>query len=161
LSDFLRADPDRRIGVMALRSYGPRIDSTLKDSNAQVQALRLTGNNMQLMTMVAKRHGIDATLAYGFELSYLESTRPELKGQLTWLPLDEQPRTLLGYVACARSPAGQRTIDAVNQVLSHPQERLKAQLHYEAWLDPASRAWLAEQRRAATSLEAFWTVDGN
>lgn len=158
LSRYLDQPQRFRLGVMGQRAHGVRIDTLLRQHPQQLLAINFNNASQALISMVALGRDIEATLGYSFELEYQARSRPALAAALVWLPLAEQPPSLLGYAACARSAAGAQAIAVIDRWLDQPGHRDQSQRILEEWLDPASAERLRRLRREAP--EQFWQEDG-
>jgi len=136
-----------RFGVVGYRAYGPRVDALLERHEAQRQRFILSQSNQAVLAMLARGHGVDAVLVYGFELRHFALQQPELGAQLVWRPLQELDETQLSYTACSRNPAGERAAQAIDALLQHSGVRERIQALYEAWLDEEGQRQLAALRQ--------------
>ncbi|MBH9578941.1 hypothetical protein [Inhella proteolytica] len=143
-----------RFGVVGYRAYGPRVDALLERHEAQRQRFILSQSNQAVLAMLARGHGVDAVLVYGFELRHFALQQPELGAELVWRPLQELDDTQLSYTACSRNPAGERAARAIDALLQQPGVRERLQGLYEAWLDEEGQRQLQALRQR---MEAqFW-----
>ncbi|MBB5205645.1 uncharacterized protein (TIGR02285 family) [Inhella inkyongensis] len=154
LARFLAAG--RVVGVIGDRVHGALVDELLARHPEQRRKNRLVNANRAMFGMVSRRHGVDATLAYSFELSHYQLTEPPGVGAeaLVWMPLAELRESQLGFVACAASPQGQAHVAAVDDLLAQPGVRERLQLLYEAWLAPMERQRLQALRQQMGA--RFW-----
>ena len=150
------AGEQHRLGVMGQRTHGAAVDALLAQRPQRLTAINFGNSTQSLLAMLAQQRDIDATFAFDLELAHFERVQPRWRGQLVWLPLREQPLTVSGHIACARSPAGAKVIAAVNALLLRPGVRERAQSFYEGWLAPNLAAQLQQMRRGAPEPQSFW-----
>ncbi|WP_374434845.1 hypothetical protein [Inhella sp.] len=143
-----------RFGVVGYRAYGPRVDALLERHEAQRQRFILSQSNQAVLAMLARGHGVDAVLVYGFELRHFALQQPELGAELVWRPLQELDDTQLSYTACSRNPAGERAAQAIDALLQQPGVRERLQGLYEAWLDEEGQRQLQALRQRMGA--QFW-----
>ncbi|MBI2381986.1 MAG: hypothetical protein HYV16_14630 [Gammaproteobacteria bacterium] len=141
----------RRIGLAKSRALGS-LDVILGRHEAQLVPIASLSASPIVLRMLALNRGIDAALAYSFELTLLNEPGPggkPLREDLIWLPIAEEPDLQTGHVACARSPRGEAVIAAVDALLARPGVAKAMQAYYEEWLDETGRHWFALARRPA------------
>ncbi len=143
-----------RFAVVGYRAHGPQVEALLDRHEAQRQRFILSQSNQAVLAMLARGHGVDAVLVYGFELRHFALQQPELGGELVWRPLQELDETQLSYTACTRNPAGERAAQAIDNLLQRPGVRERIQALYEAWLDEEGQRQLAALRQRMGA--QFW-----
>lgn len=136
-----------RFGVVGFRAHGPRVEALLDRHEGQRQRFILSQSNQAVLAMLARGHGVDAVMVYGFELRHFTLQQPELGAELVWRPLQELDETQLSYTACTRNPAGERAAQAIDALLLRPGVRERIQALYEAWLDEEGQRQLAALRQ--------------
>jgi uncharacterized protein (TIGR02285 family) len=136
------------VGFAQGRSYGAAVDSLILAwrSTPQAQAVAATTPARNLLQM-AELGRVDAVLMLPYEARHLEETEGLDFKSLRFVPLVEQPRELVGHVACAKGPFGEAVIQRVNEILARAEVQAALSASYERWLDDDSRA-LARQLRA-------------
>ncbi|WP_374348398.1 TIGR02285 family protein [Chitinimonas sp.] len=135
LAQYLK-QPGNQLGVVSNRAYGEALDTLLQQPNVTSSSASTATTNLQRMLLGGR---ITATLGYSFETAWFELQNPQHEGKLSWLPLQEQPESMLGRVSCSRSEQGQLLIKQLDQLLEQAGTRERLQEIYEQWLDPASR----------------------
>jgi uncharacterized protein (TIGR02285 family) len=150
LGNYL-AQPGVRVGISGQRSYSPTIDAALKVRPEATRSYNLSASNLSMMAMVAGTKGIDATLAYSFELQYQRRIGdPHVKG-LAWLPIAGATSVIPGHTACSPTAQGRSVIAALDTLLKSRAVRDKLQSIYEDWLDDESRSQLGAWRQGGCS----------
>lgn len=107
------------IGVIEGRSYGKQIDAFLITHKEQLIWFSGKDSSMRLRDMLRKRK-IDAVIEY--TATFIdENTKDE--NNFSFHHLQEAQESVLGFIACAKSPIGQNAIEAYNLLLSQPQNQ--------------------------------------
>ncbi|GGF69957.1 hypothetical protein GCM10011332_24960 [Terasakiella brassicae] len=133
LSDFIKADPDGLI-VQAERSYGPILDRIIDQAIQNGQAKRSRMGTQQLFTMIEKGriiHFLDIENSVTYYNKMHTGTR-----KLYNIPIKEDRLERFGYLACTKSPEGQRVISAANKILKEKAASPELRTILESWMVP-------------------------
>jgi uncharacterized protein (TIGR02285 family) len=94
-----------------------------------------------LLHHIEHRFGrIDAAMMAAYEPRHFELSGGLDVKPLKFLPVAEQPRVLMGYAACSRSPQGRAVVQRINEIFSQPEVKQAMSRYYERWLDDDSKA---------------------
>lgn len=129
------------VGRSDNRSYGVEFDKALDTYGNEENIFMFEGAELSLnlfKMLIAGR--IDALPGLPEEAMYLAETLG-FKDQIMTLNITENQNdhsASLTYVACSKTPWGQKTIDAINTVLLKERPTQEYRAAYERWLDPSS-----------------------
>lgn len=136
LRDFLE-QKNLKAAFAANRSYGPVIDSLLKDAakeNSNIHQVRSSEGYMALLKMVHKGR-YDYTIEYEAVVrDYNDRIFPE-KPLYSKLLKEAFPSTVF-YFACTKNAWGKKVILQVDQVLQKVAKSKEYQNAVESWLEP-------------------------
>lgn len=140
-----------QLGITDGRSYGAAVDELITPlrgtPRVAVVAADAPVRNLLQMVMLGR---LEMAIGHPYEPRYLEVAEGMDMKALRYMPLAEQPRQLVGYAACAKSPFGEAVIKQINAVLARPEVQAALIGYYERWLDEDSRQ-LARAARAASA----------
>lgn len=136
--------------VVEKRSYGPSIDTLLRDPATSPQLKHLAPGNYgrNILTMLAMNRA-DYTIELDFVMTHAVMQQPELSN-LKVVPLANGPGLMVGGIACPRTPWGRATIQHIDTLLASPEG--------SAQLSRAQMRWIgkdATQRYGAAMKEFF------
>ncbi|RAI65277.1 TIGR02285 family protein [Pseudomonas fluorescens] len=145
LSAFL-ANGERKVGVVAERSYGEYIDTLLHQAPSGALTPHY-GNDALISLLSMQRLGrLQVVLGYWPEIRYQARQAKIAEDELLFFPIRGTGKYLSGHVGCTDTTAGRQAITEINQLLrTLPHEHLN-QL-YADWLDPERRQDYLEQAR--------------
>jgi uncharacterized protein (TIGR02285 family) len=130
-----------QLGMAESRSYGAVMDKLLLSlrvrPNVQVVSNASPSSSLMQMTL---RGRIDAAMMAAYEPRHFELSGGLDVKPLKFLPVAEQPRVLMGYAACSRSPQGRAVVQRINEIFSQPEVKQAMSRYYERWLDDDSKA---------------------
>ncbi|WP_184044770.1 hypothetical protein [Inhella inkyongensis] len=148
---------ERVLGVTP-RAHGPVVDGLLERHPNALRRIQLLDATRVVLTMLARGHGTDAALAYGFEVAYFnrqqQDGRAEPLATLQWLPLAEKTDLLYSHAVCSRGEVGRQQIQALEALLERPGVRERLQALYEEWLSEPERRRLHQARQQLGA--RFW-----
>ncbi|ATC97003.1 hypothetical protein [Pseudoalteromonas tunicata] len=107
------------IGVIEGRSYGKHIDDFLMTHKEQFLWLAGKDSASRLREMLRK-HKVDAVIEYS--ATFIDENSKD-KTNFSFHQLYEAQESVLGFIACAKSPIGKKAITAYNRLLTQPQNQ--------------------------------------
>jgi uncharacterized protein (TIGR02285 family) len=132
---------DFTIGRSSNRSYGVAFDKVLDTYGNDNNTFMFEGAELSLNLFKMLLAGrIDALAGLPEEAMYLAETLG-YKDQIMTLNIVENQKdhdASLTYVACSKTEWGEKTIDAINNVLLKERPTKEYRAAYERWLDPSS-----------------------
>lgn len=140
------ASGEKKIGVVAERSYGEVIDNLLRQAPSDALT-RHYGNDALSNLLSMQRLGrLQAVLGYWSEIRYQAHQADIAENELQFLPIRGTGKYISGHVGCSDTTQGRQAIKEINQLLrTLPHDHLN-QL-YADWLDPDMRPDYLEQAR--------------
>lgn len=145
LSALLTAT-DRKVGVVAERSYGEFIDNILHQAPSGALTPHYGNDALTNLLSMQRLGRLQVVLGYWPEIRYQARQAQIAEDELEFYPIRGTGKYLSGYVACSDTTLGRQAIGEINQLLrTLPHEHLN-QL-YAAWLDPERQADYLEQAR--------------
>ncbi|WP_426202266.1 TIGR02285 family protein [Pseudomonas sp. TWP3-1] len=140
------ANGEKKIGVVAERSYGEVIDNLLRQAPADALT-RHYGNDALSNLLSMQRLGrLQMVLGYWSEIRYQAHQAEIAENELEFFPIRGTAKYQSGHVGCSDTAQGRQAINEINQLLrTLPHEHLN-QL-YADWLDPKMRTDYLEQAR--------------
>ncbi|WP_176247719.1 TIGR02285 family protein [Pseudomonas sp. B15(2017)] len=145
LSAFL-ANGERKVGVVAERSYGEYIDTLLHQAPGGALTPHYGNDALSSLLSMQRLGRLQVVLGYWPEIRYQARQAEIAENELLFFPIRGTGKYLSGHVGCTDTTAGRQAITEINQLLrTLPHEHLD-QL-YADWLDPESRQDYLEQAR--------------
>jgi len=145
LSAFL-ANGERKVGVVAERSYGEYIDTLLHQAPSGALTPHYGNDALSSLLSMQRLGRLQVVLGYWPEIRYQARQAEIAEDELLFFPIRGTGKYLSGHVGCTDTTAGRQAITEINQLLrTLPHEHLD-QL-YADWLDPERRQDYLEQAR--------------
>ncbi|WP_238553825.1 TIGR02285 family protein [Pseudomonas sp. GM25] len=145
LSAFL-ANGERKVGVVAERSYGEYIDTLLHQAPSGALTPHYGNDALSSLLSMQRLGRLQVVLGYWPEIRYQARQAEIAEDELLFFPIRGTGKYLSGHVGCTDTTAGRQAITEINQLLrTLPHEHLN-QL-YADWLDPERREDYLEQAR--------------
>ncbi|WP_256574541.1 MULTISPECIES: TIGR02285 family protein [unclassified Pseudomonas] len=145
LSAFL-ANGERKVGVVAERSYGEYIDTLLHQAPTGALTPHYGNDALSSLLSMQRLGRLQVVLGYWPEIRYQARQAEIAEDELLFFPIRGTGKYLSGHVGCTDTTAGRQAITEINQLLrTLPHEHLN-QL-YADWLDPERRQDYLEQAR--------------
>ncbi|MBK5525522.1 TIGR02285 family protein [Pseudomonas sp. TH06] len=143
----LLANGKEKIGVVAERSYGERVDNLLQQAPKDVLTSHYGNDALNSLLSMQRLGRLQLVLGYWPEIRYQAHLAQIAEDELLFYPIRGNGKYLSGYIGCSDTPQGRQAISEINQLLrTLPHDQLN-QL-YADWLDPDRRADYLEQARA-------------
>ncbi|MHB2246301.1 TIGR02285 family protein [Pseudomonas fitomaticsae] len=145
LSAFL-ANGERKVGVVAERSYGEYIDTLLHQAPSGALTPHYGNDALSSLLSMQRLGRLQVVLGYWPEIRYQARQAEIAEDELLFFPIRGTGKYLSGHVGCTDTTSGRQAITEINQLLrTLPHEHLN-QL-YADWLDPERRQDYLEQAR--------------
>jgi len=145
LSAFL-ANGERKVGVVAERSYGAYIDTLLHQAPSGALTPHYGNDALSSLLSMQRLGRLQVVLGYWPEIRYQARQAEIAEDELLFFPIRGTGKYLSGHVGCTDTTAGRQAITEINQLLrTLPHDHLN-QL-YADWLDPERRQDYLEQAR--------------
>ena len=145
LSAFL-ANGERKVGVVAERSYGEYIDALLHQAPSGALTPHYGNDALSSLLSMQRLGRLQVVLGYWPEIRYQARQAEIAEDELLFFPIRGTGKYLSGHVGCTDTTAGRQAITEINQLLrTLPHDHLN-QL-YADWLDPERRQDYLEQAR--------------
>nr|WP_207197012.1 TIGR02285 family protein [Pseudomonas sp. TH08] len=142
----LLAGGDRKVGVVAERSYGEFLDSILHQAPSAALTAHYGNDALTNLLSMQRLGRLQVVLGYWPEIRYQAKQAQIAEDELEFYPIKGTGKYLSGYVACSDTTLGRQAISEINQLLrTLPHEHLN-QL-YAAWLNPERQADYLEEAR--------------
>ena len=146
LSALLTAT-ERKVGVVAERSYGEFIDNILQQAPAGALTAHYGNDALTNLLSMQRLGRLQVVLGYWPEIRYQARQAQIAEDELVFYAVRGTGKYISGYVACSDTTQGRQAISEINQLLrTLPHEHLN-QL-YAAWLDPERQADYLQKARA-------------
>ncbi|SDS41459.1 TIGR02285 family protein [Pseudomonas granadensis] len=142
----LLAAPERKVGIVAERSYGEFIDNLLQQAPRGALTPHYGNDALSNLLSMQRLGRLQVVLGYWPEIRYQATQAQIAEDELAFYPIRGTQKYLSGHVACSNSAEGRQAIAEINGLLrTLPHEPLN-QL-YADWLDPERRADYLQQAR--------------
>lgn len=142
----LLAATDRKVGVVAERSYGEFIDTELHQAPSGALTAHYGNDALSNLLSMQRLGRLQVVLGYWPEIRYQAKQAQINEDELEFYPIQGNGKYLSGYVACSDTTQGRQAIAEINHLLrTLPHERLNEL--YAAWLDPDRREDYLEHAR--------------
>lgn len=123
------------IAVQSGRSYGVMLDGVLKMANERQRVVTLTsGRPVAAKLGLVDKGRVEVALLYPYELAFHLASSRDLT-QYEFLPVEGNGTYTLNYLACSRSPLGERLIAEANPIIAAERD---------GYFSAAYRAWIPE-----------------
>lgn len=134
----LLASGQKKIGVVAERSYGQVLDTLLKLAPPDALAPHYGNDALASLLQMQRLGRLQMVLGYWPEIRYQANREHIADDQLEFYPVKGTGKYLSGHIGCSGTVQGRKAIQEINELLrTLPHERLD-QLYAE-WLDPERR----------------------
>jgi uncharacterized protein (TIGR02285 family) len=135
----LLASGRTKIGIVAERSYGQRIDALLKQAPPSAVTAHHGNKALGSLLQMQRLGRLQVVLGYSPEIRYLANRAQITDDQLRFLPIKGTDQYLSGHIGCSNTAQGKQAIGAINQLLrTLPRDQLDPL--YADWLDPPMRS---------------------
>jgi uncharacterized protein (TIGR02285 family) len=123
------------IVVQSGRSYGVMLDGVLQTAQEQQRVVTLTsGRPVAAKLGLVDKGRVELALLYPYELAFHLASSRDLT-QYEFLPVEGNGAYTLNYLACSRSPLGERVITEANPIIAAERD---------AYFSAAYRVWIPE-----------------
>ncbi|OIN44752.1 hypothetical protein BLL37_01030 [Pseudomonas azotoformans] len=127
-----------RVGATAERSYGPLIDTQLKQADTHTLALHYGNDALGSLLQMQRLGRLEAVLGYWPEIRYHAMQQGIASDDLSFYPIKGSAPYQRTHIGCSDTPQGRRAIKRIDQILREiPLEQV--QQSYASWLDPIMR----------------------
>lgn len=142
----LLAATDRKVGVVAERSYGELIDTVLLQAPGGALTAHYGNDALSNLLSMQRLGRLQVVLGYWPEIRYQAKQAQINEDELEFYPIQGNGKYLSGYVACSDTTQGRQAITEINHLLrTLPHNHLNEL--YAAWLDPDRREDYLEHAR--------------
>jgi uncharacterized protein (TIGR02285 family) len=147
LPALLASGNNKKLGVVAERSYGQRIDGLL--GHAPVDALTAHYGNDALGSLLQmQRLGrLTALLGYWPEIQYQAQQQGMSPEDLEFYPIKDAEKYQSIHVGCSNTAQGRQAIASINKALRGLRQNTLIEF-YADWLDPQMRRHYLEDTKA-------------
>lgn len=137
-----------RIGAATQRSFGPMVDTLLLQSYARSSVSWFAAYDVfsSGLARMANHQTLDGVLGFAVELSFATEHVGRREEDFVFFPLVEESALTPGYVACSKSPFGEKVIARVNDIIRFGGGELALRA-YRAWLPAQMRNYYDAQRK--------------
>nr|WP_315446426.1 TIGR02285 family protein [uncultured Pseudomonas sp.] len=143
----LLANGKEKVGVVAERSYGERVDNLLRQAPQDALTSHYGNDALNSLLSMQRLGRLQVVLGYWPEIRYQAHLAQIAEDDLLFYPIRGNGKYLSGYIGCSDTAQGRQAISEINQLLrTLPHDQLN-QL-YADWLDPDMRTDYLEQARA-------------
>lgn len=134
----LLASGQKKIGVVAERSYGQVLDTLLKLAPPDALAPHYGNDALASLLQMQRLGRLQMVLGYWPEIRYQANREHIADDQLEFYPVKGTGKYLSGHIGCSGTVQGRKAIQEINELLrTLPHERLDKL--YAEWLDPERR----------------------
>ncbi len=145
MSAFL-ANSDKKVGVVAERSYGEYIDGLLRQAPGGALTPHYGNDALSSLLSMQRLGRLQVVLGYWPEIRYQARQAQIAEDDLEFFPIRGSGKYISGHIGCTDTTQGRQAIREIDQLLrTLPHEHLD-QL-YADWLDPERRQDYLEQTR--------------
>ncbi|WP_445179646.1 TIGR02285 family protein [Pseudomonas sp. McL0111] len=145
LAAFL-ANGEKKIGVVAERSYGEVLDNLLRQAPIGTLTPHYGNDALNSLLLMQRRDRLQVVLGYWPEIRYQAHLAQIAEDELVFYPVQGTGKYLSGYIGCSDTTQGRQAIREINQLLRALPHAHIDQL-YANWLDPERREDYLEQAR--------------
>ncbi|HEX4547533.1 TIGR02285 family protein [Pseudomonas sp.] len=145
LTAFL-ANAEKKIGVVAERSYGEFLDNLLRQAPEGALTPHYGNDALSNLLSMQRLGRLQVVLGYWPEIRYQARQAQIPDDELAFYTIRGTGKYLSGYVGCSDTPQGRQAISEINRLLrTLPHEQLDQS--YADWLDPDMRKDYLQQAR--------------
>jgi uncharacterized protein (TIGR02285 family) len=143
----LLVSSQKKVGVVAERSYGQVLDTLLKQAPVGALTPHYGNDALGSLLQMQRLGRLQVVLGYWPEIRYLARQANISDDELEFYPIKGTGKYLSGHIGCSNTAQGRQAISEINQLLrTLPHERLDAL--YADWLDPERRKDYLAQAKA-------------
>ncbi|MVV46857.1 TIGR02285 family protein [Pseudomonas sp. PB120] len=143
----LLASGDKKVGVVAERSYGQLVDALLRQSPPGALTPHYGNDALGSLLQMQRLGRLQVVLGYWPEIRYQAELKNITDEQLVFYPIKGTGPYLSGHIGCSNTPQGRQAISEINRLLrTLPHDRLDRL--YGDWLDPQRRSDYLEATKA-------------
>lgn len=130
----LLAGAERKVGIVAERSYGEVIDTLLRHAPAHSLTAHYGNDALANLLSMQRLGRLQVVLGYWPEIRYQAKQAQIDEDELEFYPIQGTGKYISSHVACSDTTQGRQAIGEINQLLrTLPHEPLSQR--YAAWLD--------------------------
>lgn len=134
----LLASGDRKVGVIAERSYGPYLDNLLQQAPPGVLTFHYGNDALGSLLQMQRLGRLQLVMGYWPEIRYQASQEHMHDDELAFFSVKGTGKYISAYIGCSNTVQGRQAINEINQILRSLQRDSVDRL-YADWLDPDSR----------------------
>ncbi|CAI8885475.1 TIGR02285 family protein [Pseudomonas sp. IT-347P] len=142
----LLAASERKVGVVAERSYGEFIDDILHQAPSGSLTPHYGNDALSNLLSMQRLGRLQVVLGYWPEIRYQAKQAQIAEDELEFYPIRGTEKYLSSYVACSDTAQGRQAISEINRLLRTLPHDYLNQL-YAAWLDPERQRDYLEKAR--------------
>ena len=143
----LLVNGQKKVGVVAERSYGEVLDTLLKQAPDGALTPHYGNDALSSLLQMQRLGRLQVVLGYWPEIRYLAQQANIAEDELAFYPIKGTGKYLSGHIGCSSTPQGRQAISEINQLLrTLPHEGLDRL--YADWLDPQRRKDYLEETKA-------------
>jgi len=138
------------IGVAAGRSFGIAIDNALRTAKNPEKIAPFAAQDIfsSGLIQVANRHSLDGMIGYAIEMNYVLRRLKRDPASFWFIPLAEETALTTAYVACSKTPMGEKILARVNESLRAGGAEM-ATAAYRNWLPLEMRGYYDSLRKTS------------
>ncbi|VEF09086.1 putative lipoprotein [Pseudomonas fluorescens] len=142
----LLAGTERKVGIVAERSYGEVIDALLHHAPGESLTAHYGNDALANLLSMQRLGRLQVVLGYWPEIRYQAKQAQIDEDELEFYPIQGTGKYISSHVACSDTTQGRQAIGEINQLLrTLPHEPLSQR--YAAWLDNDRREDYMQQSR--------------
>ncbi|MBC3775243.1 TIGR02285 family protein [Pseudomonas sp. SWRI99] len=143
----LLAGGERKVGVVAGRSYGEFLDSVLDNAPGSALTVHYADDALSNLLSMQRMGRLQLVMGYWPEIRYQAKQAQIAEDELAFYSIQGTEKYLSSYVGCSDTKLGRQAIKEINRLLrALPREPLDQR--YAAWLDPERQTDYLEHARA-------------
>lgn len=143
----LLVNGQKKVGVVAERSYGEVLDTLLKQAPDGALTPHYGNDALSSLLQMQRLGRLQVVLGYWPEIRYQAHQANIADDELAFYPIKGTGKYLSGHIGCSSTPQGRQAISEINQLLrTLPHEGLDRL--YADWLDPQRRKDYLEETKA-------------
>lgn len=145
--EAMLASGQKKVGVVAERSYGQFLDTLLKQAPPNALTPHYGNDALGSLLQMQRLGRLQVVLGYWPEIRYQANQEHIADDQLEFYPVRGTSKYLSGHIGCSHSPQGRQAITEIDQLLrTLPRQRLDEL--YADWLDPERRSDYLKETKA-------------
>ena len=137
----------QKLGVVAERSYGQRIDAQLQHAPVDTLAAHYGNDALGSLLQMQRLGRLTALLGYWPEIRYQAQRQGISPAELEFYPIKDTEKYQSIHVGCSNTAEGRQAIASINKALRDLRQNTLIDF-YTAWLDPEMRRDYLEDARA-------------